>query len=40
MIFDNSSNDSNLISDGGRGEENKVYDKEIWETLNSEAYGK
>ncbi len=39
MIFDNSSNDSNLISEGGRDEENKVYDKEIWETLNSLAYG-
>jgi len=39
MIFDNSSNDSNLISEGGRGEENEVYDKEIWETLNSVAYG-
>jgi len=39
MIFDNSSNDSNLISEGGSGEENKVYDKEIWETLNSVAYG-
>ncbi len=40
MIFDNSSNHSNLISEGGRDEENKVYDKEIWETLNSAAYGK
>lgn len=40
IIFDNSSNDSNLISEGGSGEENKVYDKEIWETLNSIAYGK
>ena len=40
IIFDNSSNDSNLISEGGSGEENKVYDKEIWETLNSVAYGK
>jgi predicted ABC-type ATPase len=40
MIFDNSSNDSNLISEGGRGEENKVYDKEIWRTLNAVAYGK
>ena len=39
MIFDNSSDDSNLISEGGRDEENKVYDKEIWETLNSLAYG-
>jgi predicted ABC-type ATPase len=40
MIFDNSSNDSNLISEGGKVEENKVYDKEIWETLNKVAYGK
>jgi predicted ABC-type ATPase len=40
IIFDNSSNDSNLISEGGSGEENKVYDKEIWEILNSVAYEK
>lgn len=39
MIFDNSSNDSNLIAEGGRDEEHKVYDKAIWETLNSLAYG-
>jgi predicted ABC-type ATPase len=32
IIFDNSSNDSNLISE--------VYDKEIWEILNSVAYEK
>ncbi len=39
MIFDNSSDDSNLIAEGGRDENNKVYDKEIWMTLNNLAYG-
>ena len=39
MIFDNSSDISNLLSEGGKNENSKIYNKEIWETLNYLVYG-